>query len=333
MWSVNAVRVVWAVLPLGMVALAHVNFHVLTKAPFDATRLLLPSVVGIAGAAIFQWVARTQRQLSQALARAEAAYEESRRAAEKEAALLAAAERRLLRLEGEQRSALMAVGAVHDLRNLLTPIKLTSEMLELDAGTNGELSPLIENLRVASEHAALLCNRVLSALVTREAQRTRIAAPSELSALCRRAHRLAAPHGVLLLKLDEGQLDADPDDLLQIMYNLLQNSAKARPGGLKLTVHGRRMAESYVLTIADNGPGLPRNFQPGRLEQVGGEIHGLGLRLVLLLCERNNAELRVESSSSGAVFAVLLPCRTAQVLERPDGPSRGLRMPESSSVH
>ena len=81
-------------------------------------------------------------------------------------------------------------------------------------------------------------------------------------------------------------------------------------------------AAGVVLTVADDGPGIPREHIPrlterfyrvdaGRSRSAGGT--GLGLAIVKHIVNRHRGQLPIESEAgAGAVFRVWLPGRLAE---------------------
>jgi two-component system phosphate regulon sensor histidine kinase PhoR len=117
----------------------------------------------------------------------------------------------------------------------------------------------------------------------------------------------------------------DTDQLEQVVQNLLDNGLKyGREGGVvRVSLAapgpgGRWPARpGVVLTIADDGPGIPRQHLPrlterfyrvdtGRSRAVGGT--GLGLAIVKHIVNRHRGQLMIESEEGkGASFSVWLP--------------------------
>jgi len=107
---------------------------------------------------------------------------------------------------------------------------------------------------------------------------------------------------------------ADPDRVLQVLSNLIENALRITPEGGRVTVH----AEPATLTVADTGPGLAeadvlRAFERFYLyERSGGRSRtvgtGLGLAIVRELTEAMGGSVGVESRpGSGTTFTVALP--------------------------
>jgi two-component system NtrC family sensor kinase len=104
-----------------------------------------------------------------------------------------------------------------------------------------------------------------------------------------------------------GQID-------QVLMNLLTNAAQSfggRPGVIKIGLH--RRASEVVLSVADNGKGippevLPRIFDPFFTTKDVGEGAGLGLSIVHGIVERHGGRIEVESEpGAGTTFRVILP--------------------------
>ncbi len=109
---------------------------------------------------------------------------------------------------------------------------------------------------------------------------------------------------------------ADPDRVLQVLSNLIENALRITPEGGSVTVH----AEPGTLTVADTGPGLAeedvlRAFERFYLyERSGSQSRtvgtGLGLAIVRELTEAMGGSVGVESRpGAGTTFTVSLPRR------------------------
>jgi signal transduction histidine kinase len=107
----------------------------------------------------------------------------------------------------------------------------------------------------------------------------------------------------------------DADALTQILSNLLSNIEKYVPRGT-IRINAHFQASSLVVTIADEGPGIPareagRIFQP--FERLDGRINegatgtGLGLSIARELALGMGGELRLVPSGIGASFELSVP--------------------------
>ncbi|NVK33662.1 MAG: HAMP domain-containing histidine kinase [Rhodobacteraceae bacterium] len=99
------------------------------------------------------------------------------------------------------------------------------------------------------------------------------------------------------------------DLLAQVVVNLIENALKyGRPkeGDLKVTIEADRQGETVVLSVCDNGPGIPDGKQEKvkdrfvRLDESRSEPGtGLGLSLVTAVSRLHGSELRLKNEDPG----------------------------------
>lgn len=109
---------------------------------------------------------------------------------------------------------------------------------------------------------------------------------------------------------------ADAGHVWQVLQNLLSNAVKFSPAGGKISVATRRDGDRVLITVSDEGPGVPekelelifKRFHGGTRGTKTRQGSGLGLSISRTLAELNGGELearRVEGS--GALFTLALP--------------------------
>jgi signal transduction histidine kinase len=107
----------------------------------------------------------------------------------------------------------------------------------------------------------------------------------------------------------------DPDQLQQVLMNLIMN-AKQALGGQPLprciAVTGRNVDAGVEITVADNGPGVPeslrsRLFDPFFTTKPTGTGSGVGLAVSRGVVEAHGGSLQFVQSSTGAQFVIGLP--------------------------
>ena len=115
------------------------------------------------------------------------------------------------------------------------------------------------------------------------------------------------------------------DETHQVIYNLVDNAVKYSAIGGSVQVFLERVGELVVLTVADNGAGIPEADLPriferfyrvdkARSRAAGGT--GLGLSIVSDTVKRRGGVVEAANrSGGGAVFTVRWPA-----LERREGP-------------
>jgi signal transduction histidine kinase len=105
-----------------------------------------------------------------------------------------------------------------------------------------------------------------------------------------------------------------PGQVDQVLMNLLTNAAQAiGDRGGTIEVAARNQDDRVVLTIADDGPGipsevLPRIFDPFFTTKDVGEGSGLGLSIVHGIVERHGGHIDVDSRpGQGTKFSISFP--------------------------
>lgn len=214
----------------------------------------------------------------------------------------------------------------HEVRNPLSSIGLNAELLEeeLEDRDIGEGDELREVLHAIVEEVQRLKS------ITEEYLRyARMPTPDlqavDLGNLLQQLTvfiaKEAAEAGVEVdasraLSSDEGgpgPIEADPDQLRQVVLNLARNAIEALRGGpeprrLWFELEGR--GEQVVVRICDTGPGIDpaivdRLFEPFVTSRSGGT--GLGLALSEQIVTEHGGTIGAESSGEGAVFTITLP--------------------------
>jgi PAS domain S-box-containing protein len=112
-----------------------------------------------------------------------------------------------------------------------------------------------------------------------------------------------------------------PGDIRQVLNNLVANALEAMPFGGRLLIRSRTTHDwktdrpGLVLTIADNGTGIPSEAEKKIFDAFfttkGTAGNGLGLWVCQEIVQRHHGKLRVRSTQrsgrKGTVFALFLP--------------------------
>ncbi len=230
----------------------------------------------------------------------------------------------------------LAAQITHEVRNPLASIGLNAELLEetLEDGDTEEARALLGSI---SDEVARL-----KAITEEYLQFARMPKPSptevDVGALVKQTCAFLAgelARADVELRLDgvashedggPAPIEADPDQLRQVVLNLARNAVEAleeveRPR--VLTVRLRPAPQGGVeLRVADNGPGLDPALRDRLFEPfVTGKAHGTGLGLALAaqIITEHGGTLRAEDNPEaphGAVFVVALGGRMSGVERR-----------------
>ena len=122
------------------------------------------------------------------------------------------------------------------------------------------------------------------------------------------------------------EVEADMRLLECILFNLLGNSIKHTSPGGEITVSVQQEGADAILTVKDNGEGIPREKLPyifDRFYQAGKHTSGTGIGLALVkgIAELHGGSVSVESApGEGAIFFIRIPIRHegAEILESRD---------------
>jgi PAS domain S-box-containing protein len=103
------------------------------------------------------------------------------------------------------------------------------------------------------------------------------------------------------------------DELGQVWTNIIHNAAQAMQYNGKLHISTHIEGGSHaVVSIADNGPGippdvLPRIFDPFFTTKRQGEGTGLGLDICKKIVEKHGGTIRVDTGPEGTTFFISMP--------------------------
>lgn len=117
----------------------------------------------------------------------------------------------------------------------------------------------------------------------------------------------------------EGRVECVADEFNQILTNLVQNAIEAVPDGTgRVRVGGGVDGGDIVLSVKDNGPGIPKDvqarlFTPFFTTKGPGAGMGLGLTIVRHVVQSHGGTIRVVSApGEGAEFVVRIPRRQSR---------------------
>ncbi len=228
------------------------------------------------------------------------------------------------RLGDTERTRTRLMGDVaHELR---TPLATLDGYLEgLADGVIPPTGETWETLRLQTRRMARLAEDL--ALVSRAEEgrlelRMRSCDPAQMvTAAIRAAEPLAAGAHITLAMASAAALptvQADPERLLQVLGNLLDNAVRHTPAGGRIRVSAEADSNQVHIAVHDNGEGIPpeelqriftrfHRVDPGRTAGTHGS--GIGLTVARAIAEAHGGRLDADSAGvgTGATFTLTLP--------------------------
>ncbi len=195
-------------------------------------------------------------------------------------------------------------GAAHELNNPLAGIAALAQAMALDPGSGEEGGRVAQMIRREAVRAA----RIVGDLLTFARQRPLRRQEADLNALVREAVAQLEPEVRWDLTLDPGlpPISADPEQLRQVLANLLTNAAQAMQGAPQRVGRVRTYSTSLIVgcEVTDTGPGvppdvMPRLFEPFFTTKGVGEGTGLGLSISHGIIRAHGGEIRVQNRPEG----------------------------------
>lgn len=230
----------------------------------------------------------------------------------------------------------LLAGVSHELNNPLSVVMTLSELLEQKAAG----TPVGE--RAAKIHAAAArCGKIVQTFLAMARQKAPVRTRATVNELVNSALdltgyglRTAGIEVAKELQPDLPAIEADADQLNQVIVNLLVNAQQALlesdgPRLLKIRTSTDERRRSVRLQVEDNGPGVPpeirrRIFDPFFTSKPQGEGTGIGLTLSLGIVEAHGGTIRLsDPPEGGACFTIELPAMA-------DAADAGPRPQESS---
>jgi len=208
----------------------------------------------------------------------------------------------------------LATGLAHEIRNPLAGIAGVIEIVSRDLPAE---SPAREVIQDAKEEAMQI-NRILTDLLETARPKPPHFVVRDLAATAEHAVGFARQQAVtkrIEIELDKGTdlppVDHDPNQINQVLLNLLLNSIQAMDKAGNIYVSLRRDHEAALITVADEGKGIPAETLPNIFRPfftTKGHGTGLGLSLARRIVEAHGGEITVRSElGAGSQFTIRLP--------------------------
>jgi two-component system, NtrC family, sensor histidine kinase PilS len=210
----------------------------------------------------------------------------------------------------------MAAGIAHEIRNPLASMSGSMQILRQELSLTSDQAQLMEIVLRESDR---LNDTIRSFLAYARPQRFEVQqldvrrVLQDTATLLRHSHEVGDKHTIdAKVAATEVLVEADENQIRQVVWNLATNGLRAMPDGGTLTLSAAcDAAGGAMLTVADEGVGIAAEdvdgiFQPFRSSFAKGT--GLGLAIVHRIVSDYNARIDVQSQQGrGTVFRVTFP--------------------------
>jgi len=219
----------------------------------------------------------------------------------------------------------LAAGVAHEINNPLGTIMLLADVLYKEVPEDDPHRP---DLAMIAEQARR-CKGIVFDLLSFARQNRVMAQETDLNALVRsvvmeEADKDAYAGVQIVQDLNPGLpiIQADPDQMRQMLVNLMSNAADAMaPGGGVLTLRTAQPDAQHVqISVSDTGTGISEEamsnlFTPFYTTKPPGKGTGLGLSIIYGIVKMHRGDIQVESQVGvGTTFTIVLPTKLPDMI-------------------
>jgi two-component system, NtrC family, sensor histidine kinase HydH len=223
---------------------------------------------------------------------------------------------RMKRVERLSAVGQLSAGLAHEIRNPLASIAGAVGIIERNGGSESRRDECLNIIKRETERLSRLLASFLDFARPRAPQYQAISLPNALdSVLALAAHAVDRKPITLRTDVPAGlpALQGDPEQLKQVLLNLLINAIQASPDGNEVVLTARLEGSKVLIQVKDGGPGIPpeirdKIFDPFFTTKESGT--GLGLSVAHQIVEQHGGILTAEANpDKGMTFSVALPLR------------------------
>jgi PAS domain S-box-containing protein len=251
-------------------------------------------------------------------------------------------ESQFLRAQRMESIGTLAGGIAHDLNNVLSPILMAIDMLQLKVADETS-EKWLQVLRSNAERGADMVRQVLSFARGVEGERVAVQ-PKHLIKEIIKILRETLPKSIEInptVPNDLWMISADATQIHQVLMNLCVNArdAMSEGGSIIIKAENAVIDENYarmhveaapgrfvLISVTDTGPGIPqeihsRNFEPFITTKEMTKGTGLGLSTALTIVKSHGGFINLYSEMhKGTQFSIYLPALDSQ--NRPESSSQ-----------
>jgi len=219
---------------------------------------------------------------------------------------------------------MLAAGVAHELNEPLGNILGFAQLAKKDDGMPGSVKQDIEKIETASLHAREIIQKLLVFARQTSPKKTRVNLNQIVKDGLYFFEARCAKAGVELVRKlspELPEITADPDQLNQLIVNLVVNALQAMQRSGKITVQTQSSDQQVHLIVEDMGTGmtdevLEQIFIPFFTTKDVGHGTGLGLPVIHGIVTAHGGSINVESKlGCGSRFEIRLPVEEPQNME------------------
>jgi len=216
----------------------------------------------------------------------------------------------------------------HGIKNILQGLQSASDTVEMGLNKN-KIDTARKGWSILQRNLTKIQNLVLNMLAFTKPRIPNLAM-TQLNQIINETHEMVAgqaddKHVGLITDLDENlpSLPLDPDGMQQIALNLILNAldvVEPDHGVITIKTAYDDQTHEAIMTIADNGPGIP----PDKIDKIfhafvsskGQGGTGLGLAVVKKIIQEHHGDISVTSDpNEGTTFTIKLPTITPEEID------------------
>jgi len=212
----------------------------------------------------------------------------------------------------------LAAGVAHEVNNPLGVVLMYTHLLLEETE---KTMPIREDLAMIAEQADR-CKKIVAGLLDFARQNKVLLQTTNVRELVDRSLRAVPSSELVRIEvhhtLEDPICECDPDQMIQVLTNLISNAIAAMPDGGTLGIETSGEEEQVCFRVSDTGIGIPREnmsriFTPFFTTKKMGKGTGLGLAVTYGIVKMHRGDIRVKSNAdpaagpTGTTFTVTIP--------------------------
>jgi signal transduction histidine kinase len=217
----------------------------------------------------------------------------------------------------------LSASLAHEIRNPLASISGAAGILARGKASHEAQQECLNILTLESNRLNKLLSNFLHFARPRLPKMRWINAAEVLQSVTALAQHPATERNISLrVQSQNADLHCDPEQIKQLLLNLLLNAIEASPEGSSVEVLGKPANGLYRMEVRDRGQGISQEtaqhvFEPFFTTKTHGT--GLGLAIASTIATQHNGVLScMANDGEGTTFVLDLPCNPASAMTKPE---------------